>query len=372
MSGLYIHVPFCASRCVYCGFYSTTRLSMRQRYVDALCREMRLLPYKPRLSTIYLGGGTPSQLTHEQLTQLFGYIYNNVYEVDADAEVTMECNPDDISHGTLAGLPVNRVSMGGQTFSDQRLAFLHRRHSAGQVTKAVETLRNDGINNISIDLMFGFPNQTIEDWEHDIALALALRPEHISAYGLMYEEGTRLYNMLQKGEVHEIDEELSLAMYDTLVDTMAEAGYEHYEISNFARLDGHAVSPWRSRHNSSYWHDVPYVGIGAGAHSYYGGTRHWNPDSIDDYVTAIEQGRLPYEEEVIDPRTHYDDMVTTALRTREGISLNALDDEQRDYLLNCAKDHVAKGLLAIDDGHIHLTRKGISISNQIMSDLMWV
>lgn len=380
MSGLYIHIPFCASRCVYCGFYSTTRLSFRQQYVDAMCREMNLLPFKPRISTIYLGGGTPSQLTHDQLAQLFDHIYNNVYEVDTDAEVTMECNPDDIRPGMFDGLPVNRVSMGAQTFSDTRLRFLRRRHTASQVVKAVEILRADGISNISIDLMFGFPEETLEEWKDDIRQALNLRPEHISAYGLMYEEGTPLYSMLESGEIDEADEELSLAMYDTLVNMMTEAGYEHYEISNFARLDEgngisrHScnVSPLRSRHNSSYWHDVPYIGIGAGAHSYYGGKRHWNPDNIDKYVAAIDKGRLPYEEETIDQRTHYDDMVTTALRTREGIDLSALADDQKEYLLDCASDYMVRGLLAVDGSHIHLTRKGINISNQIMSDLMWV
>ena len=191
-AGLYIHVPFCASRCIYCGFYSTTQLPLRQAYADALCREMTLLPYQPRLATIYLGGGTPSQLSHDQLAQLFDHIYNKVYEVSPDAEVTMECNPDDIRPGMFSGLPVNRVSMGAQTFSDERLRFLHRRHSAKEVDQAVDCLRRDGIGNISIDLMFGFPDETLDDWRSDIQHALALQPEHISAYGLMYEEGTPL------------------------------------------------------------------------------------------------------------------------------------------------------------------------------------
>lgn len=368
-AGLYVHIPFCASRCVYCGFYSTTSLSLRQRYVDALCREMRMLTFKPKISTIYLGGGTPSQLTHEELNRLFTYIYN-VYDVAPDAEVTMECNPDDIHAGMFNGLPVNRVSMGAQTFSDARLRFLRRRHTAKEVDRAVDTLRHDGIGNISIDLMFGFPDETLDDWKRDVAHAISLRPEHVSAYGLMFEEGTPLYRMLEEGKVKEIDEELSLSMYSELVDTLGAAGYEHYEISNFARFDGERVSKWRSRHNSSYWHDIPYIGIGAGAHSYYQATRHWNPDNIIMYMDAIEHGRLPYEEEKIDSDTHYDDIVMTALRTREGICLDGLDSSHRAFLLANAKAFVDSGLLALENGHLRLTREGINVSNRIMSDLM--
>lgn len=328
-----------------------------------------MLPFKPRVSTIYLGGGTPSQLTHDELLQLFTSIYN-VYDVAPNAEVTMECNPDDIRRGMLDNLPVNRVSMGAQTFSDERLRFLRRRHSAREVDLAVDTLRRDGIDNISIDLMFGFPNETLDDWKADVAHALSLAPEHLSAYGLMFEEGTPLYRMLEQGKVKEIDEELSLRMYSELIDTLETAGYEHYEISNFARLDGAGVSKWRSRHNTSYWHDVPYIGIGAGAHSYYEMTRHWNPDDIIMYMDAIEHGNLPYEEEKIDSDTHYDDIVTTALRTREGICLDRLDSSHRAFLLDNAKAYVARGLMSVDDGHLHLTREGINISNRIMSDLM--
>lgn len=371
MAGLYIHVPFCASRCIYCGFYSTTMLPLRSRYVDALCKEMEMLPYKPRISTIYLGGGTPSQLTHEELQRLFDYIYK-VYDVDNNAEVTMECNPDDIKTGMFQGLPVNRVSMGAQTFSDERLRFLHRRHTAKEVDDAVRALRSDGIHNISIDLMFGFPGETMDDWKTDIRHAIALNPEHISAYGLMYEEGTPLYRLLEQGKVKEIDEELSINMYSTLIDMLESAGYEHYEISNFAKVQNSKpkVQSFRSRHNSSYWNDTPYIGLGAGAHSYYNNTRHWNPDNIEKYITEIENGRLPYEEETIDDDTHYDDIVTTALRTREGIDLTRLDDKHKTYLLQSAKNYIDRGLLILDNNRLRLSRQGINISNQIMSDLM--
>lgn len=365
MAGLYIHIPFCASRCIYCAFYSTTQPQLHDRYVDALCREMELRSEGGTISTIYLGGGTPSQLSHDSLVRLFDHIYK-VYHVEGDAEVTMECNPDDIQDGMFDGLPVNRVSMGAQTFSADRLRFLHRRHSAQQVDAAVDTLHRHGIDNISIDLMFGFPQETLLDWEQDIAHAIALHPTHISAYSLMYEEGTPLYTMLEKNKVKEVDEELSRAMYDRLVDTMTQAGYEHYEISNFA-LPG-----FRSRHNSSYWHGIPYVGLGAAAHSYDLKSRSWNIDDIHRYMASVEHGELPTEREMLDENTTYNDLVTTALRTKEGIRLAGLTKAQQQHLLTNAARHIAQGVMVQEDGYIRLTRDGIMTSNAIMSDLMIV
>lgn len=365
MAGLYIHIPFCASRCIYCAFYSTTQPQLQDQYVAALCREMDLRAERPDISTIYLGGGTPSQLSPRNLERLFTYIYK-VYRVAPDAEVTMECNPDDIRPGMFCGLPVNRVSMGAQTFSDERLRFIRRRHTAAQVEEAVGMLRGQGIDNISIDLMFGFPGETLPDWNRDIDRAVALQPTHLSAYSLMYEEGTPLYRLLEQNKIEEIDEELSLAMYDRLIDRLQAAGYEHYEISNFAKPG------FRSRHNASYWHDVPYIGLGAAAHSYDRRTRSWNVDDIRQYIARIERGELPSEYEDIDEQTRYNDLITTALRTREGIALDALTDEQRLYLLENAKEGMARGLLAIDGGRLHLTRAGIMTSNATMSDLMQV
>ncbi len=378
MIGLYIHIPFCESRCIYCGFYSTTRLDQRQRYVEALCREMELRPTDDTIATIYLGGGTPSMLTHGQLEQLLTHIYNR-YNVAPDAEVTLEMNPDDVVRSgeggggdgkspvpLLDGLPVNRVSMGAQTFSAERLRFLRRRHSADEVDKAVELLRRQGIDNISIDLMFGFPGETLADWQSDIAHALALHPNHLSAYSLMYEEGTPLGKLLEQGQISEIDEELSVAMYDELADQLTATGFEHYEISNFA-LPGR-----RSRHNSSYWNATPYIGLGAAAHSYDVCTRSWNVSDLSQYMEAVEVGRLPCEMETLDDDTRYDDLVTTRLRTREGIDLCSLQPRHRDYLLRMAKPHLEQGLLAEEDGRLHLTRRGIMVSNAVMSDLMLV
>lgn len=365
MVGLYIHIPFCASRCIYCDFYSTTLPELHDRYVEALCREMDLVDHSEPVGTIYLGGGTPSQLSKANLDRLFSYIYK-VYDVDPQAEVTIECNPDDIRPDMFAGLPINRVSMGAQTFSDERLRFLHRRHTAREVDEAMEMLRRQGIHNVSIDLMFGFPKETMEEWQADIAHILQLKPEHISAYGLIYEEGTPLYRLLERGDVKEVDEELSLDMYDKLIDSLTSAGYEHYEISNFARPG------FRSRHNSSYWHDVPYIGLGASAHSYDRKTRSWNVANIHRYMESIERGVRPCEVEQIDDNTRYDDLVATALRTREGINLDEMEPSRRTFLLENAKPYIARHLLATDGHRLHLTREGIKISNTIMSDLMAV
>ena len=368
MAGLYIHIPFCKSRCVYCGFYSTTGLALREKYTDAICKELSMRGSKASVSTIYLGGGTPSQLSIAQLKQVFDaiYIYN---KVEKDAEVTIEMNPDDVTEElatVLRQLGVNRVSMGAQTFNDERLRFLRRRHTAQQVHQAVETLRQAGFRNISIDLMYGFPNETLEDWEADINEALSLDVEHISTYCLMYEEGTPLYQLLEQGKVSEIDEELERQMYDTLIDRLEAVGYEHYEISNFARTG------FRSRHNSSYWKGIPYVGIGAAAHSYDLKTRSWNIADIHQYIAGIEKGQRFFESETLDEATRYNDTVTVALRTCEGLDLSKLTPQQRTYCLANAQRHLDAQLLKLEDDYLSLTREGLFISDMIMSDLIMV
>ena len=405
MSGLYIHIPFCVSRCIYCGFYSTVsakkkdeRLSIEEQYVNALCNEMELRAEKDNsisgerttLSTIYLGGGTPSQLSFQSLRKIFKTIEkgfhiglewdreSNTCSTTTPIEITMECNPDDVTEAfaqNLRSLPINRISMGAQTFSDERLKFLHRRHTADEIETAVKRLRNVNIKNISVDLMFGFPNETLEEWKEDIERLLALDIEHISAYSLMYEEGTPLYRLLQAGKVKEMDDELYRQMYDTLIDRLTEAGYEQYEISNFAKLQVQSLqvqSPYRSQHNSSYWHNVPYIGIGAAAHSYSNGKRSWNVADTKAYIAAIQENRLPCEEEIIDADTHYNDMIMTALRTCEGIDLSTLSAEYRTYLMHLAKPLQQQGLLKEENGWLHLTREGIYVSDSVMSELMKV
>lgn len=391
MAGIYIHIPFCESRCIYCDFYSTTSLKWKDDYVDALCKEMELRPAIQALGdnypieTIYLGGGTPSQLSDGHLQQIFTKLketYGDLFS--KNMEITMECNPDDVTPDfckTLGKLPVNRVSMGAQTFSDQRLQFLRRRHNTTEVKEAVSLLRKTGIENISIDLMFGFPKENIEDWKYDILQALQLGVEHISAYSLMYEEGTPLYKMLEQGKIEEIDEELSRNMYDTLVDMLTISGYEHYEISNFAKPG------YCSRHNSSYWNETPYIGLGAAAHSYRRAsnqsgkmevTRSWNINNIQQYINSIHQAILPSEKENLDLTTRYNDLITTALRTSNGIDLKKTEKEfgksYLEKLLHEANSKIQRGLMKIDNKNyrLSLTREGIYISDDIMGDFMIV
>lgn len=374
MAGIYIHIPFCKSRCIYCGFYSTTEASMRQRYVDALCKEIRMRRGEldgQQISTIYLGGGTPSQLSFAQLSQLFDTLHEcyNIYNVGRQMEVTMECNPDDVTDefaDSLSHLPVNRVSMGAQTFSEPLLRFIRRRHNARQVAEAVERLRKVGINNISIDLMYGIPGQTMDIWAQDIASALSLGVEHISAYSLMFEEDTPLYQMLEAGDTEEASEDLSVAMFNLLIDRLESAGYEHYEVSNFARKG------YRSRHNSSYWTGVPYMGIGAAAHSYDIESRQWNVSDIRAYIKGIEEGHIPAEREPLDERTRYNDAVTVALRTREGINMASYADNYAAYCNKMADKFVKTGLLEKEGTWLRLTRQGIFVSDMIMRELIYV
>ena len=386
MAGLYIHIPFCKSRCIYCGFYSTTRSRLMEDYVEAVCRELEAPPSIPprgetngerrglgAFETVYIGGGTPSRLSPALLRKLFDAIEKHCGGLAA-REVTMECNPDDLTPeyvGQLRKLPVNRISMGIQSFSDKRLRFLHRRHNAEQATEAVSRLRKAGFGNISIDLMFSFPGETLEEWKTDIEKALELNVEHISAYSLMFEEGTPLHRMLERGKVKEPDEELSLCMYYTLIDMLKAAGYEHYEISNFARPG------FRSRHNSSYWDGTPYIGLGAAAHSYDVDTRWWNISDVGEYIRRIQSGESPVEErETLSEATRYDDAVMTALRTRQGLSIELVEktfgNEMRDYLMANAQPHLQAQRLTIDDGRLRLTREGLFVSDSVMADLMYV
>ena len=333
------------------------------------------------INTIYLGGGTPSQLSESQLRQIFDtlYIYNNV---SPDAEVTIEVNPDDVSvefAAVLQQLPVNRVSMGAQTFDDERLHWLYRRHTSQQVGEAISRLREAGIWNISVDLMYGFPRETLADWERDIDAALALGVEHLSAYCLSVEEGTALHRMLQghNGDSPQCvlpDEEQVRAMYYLLKDRLEAAGFEHYEISNFARLSNtDSTSPFRSRHNSAYWNGTPYIGLGAAAHSFDGRTRSWNVADIHQYIDGIEHGERLLDSEAIEGDTAYNDLLTTALRTREGLDLSRLSPAHRDYCLKAAQRFIDAGLLSAPGvTRLALTREGLFVSDMVMSELMKV
>lgn len=375
MAGLYIHIPFCKTRCVYCGFYSSTCSSLQDDYVDALCRELVLRKDYIRgenVETIYLGGGTPSQLSIPELNRIFDCIYKN-YTVKDGSEITLEGNPDDMNPGyvtALRSLPVNRISMGVQTFDDDKLKFLRRRHSSKEALEAVDNCREAGFSNISIDLIYGLPEEDDRIWEKDMETAIKLNVPHLSAYCLMFEEGTPLFRLLQAGKVKEESDEQNLRYYTRLMDRLKEAGYEHYEISNFC-LPG-----FRSRHNSSYWSGKMYLGCGASAHSYDGVSRQWNVASLTEYIASINKGIVPCEKEELSLTEHYNDIIVTRLRTMEGLSLidlkRTFGSELYDYCLKNAALSLRDANLEIADGYLRLTRKGIFISDDIMSDLLWV
>ena len=367
--GIYIHVPFCQSRCIYCDFYSTTYgAEWKRSYVDSLKREMQLRREEidvTRVPSLYIGGGTPSQLPSTLLQEVFRAIQEN-FTLAKDAEVTIEANPDDVTPEWLAALsqtPVNRISMGVQTFSDSLLCFLNRRHTSHQAIEAVQRCQDAGYSNISLDLIYGLPGQTFEDWCRDVKLLLSLDVPHLSAYALSYEEGTALSKMLQEGKVDEASDELSWQMYEYLMNETAAAGMEHYEISNFAKPGMH------SRHNSSYWDGSPYLGLGPGAHSYDGGcVRRSNDTSLKDYVCSTAD--VPHQKEVLTPEEQYDELVMTRLRTASGLPLSLLTPEQRSYCMEMAEPHIHSGNLVQDGLVLRLSRKGIFISNSIISDLM--
>lgn len=372
MAGIYVHIPFCQSRCIYCDFYSTTSgRDVMERYVRALEHEMVLRRHYiigTCVHSIYIGGGTPSVLPVGLLTEVLAAIHRH-FKVESDAEVTVEANPDDVTPAWLQALTqmgVSRISMGAQTFDDGLLRFLGRRHTAGQVVQAVADCRAAGIGDISIDLIYGLPGQTMEIWQHDVRSALSLDIQHLSAYALSYEDGTRLHRMLQSGQVSETDDETSWQMYSHLLAATRQAGFVHYEISNFA-LPGH-----QARHNSSYWQGTAYLGLGAGAHSYDGErSRRANLPDLHGYIrSAADGGDVPHEVERLGDDELYDEFVMTRLRTGTGIPLAELSPADRSYCLRMAAPHLAQGLLREEDGHLRLTPEGIFTSNDIISDLM--
>ena len=376
MVGVYVHIPFCASRCSYCDFFSTLQLAdAGTSYVEAAVAEARLrrgeLCGAP-VKTLYLGGGTPSQLPLPLLSRLIDGLRESLDLSDVE-EFTVEANPDDVTPEWcrgVAALGVNRVSMGVQSFEDPILRLIGRRHTARQAMDAVANLREAGISNISIDLIFGLPGQTVTSWTASVEQAIALKPQHISAYGLSYEEGTRLWRQREQGEVVEVPEEQCLEMYRILVDELQAAGYEHYEISNFA-LPG-----YHSRHNSSYWDDTPYLGLGAAAHSYDGKVRRWNPHDLRQYMDKVLTGELACELEELSRSERYDERVMLGLRTARGVDAERLrmdfGDEAWRYFIREAARHVEAGNLRVtEDGRYVLTRDGIMLSDSIIRDLMW-
>lgn len=375
MAGLYIHVPFCTKRCIYCDFFSNTEMKYKAPYVEAIIKEMSLRKdylEGEEIETIYFGGGTPSQLSPSDFARIFEAI-QQTFTVKRNAEITLEANPDDITEYSVkefCKLPFNRVSMGVQSFNDNDLRFLNRRHDSHEAHRAVELWKENGIHNISIDLIYGLPGQTLEAWKTNVKEAINLNIPHISAYMLTYEEGTALYKMLQAGKIKPADDDLSLALFTTLINMLTTAGYIHYEISNFAKQG------FFSQHNSSYWTGKKYLGLGPAAHSYNGKNRQWNIDSLPKYLEGIKNELPVTDGEILNLFTCYNDYIVTRMRTMWGIKLSDLQklfgDNLKNYFFKAAQPYIKERLLIYNEDIIKLSERGIFVSDGIMSDLMYV
>ncbi len=374
MTGVYVHIPFCRSRCAYCAFASSTLApEWHERYLAALEREVveRCSENgEPVASTLYVGGGTPSLLSPQHLQRLFRLLGAH-FRFATSMECTLEVNPDDVTPQFIAALrdtPVNRISMGAQSLDERLLRFLHRRHTASQVFSAVSALQHAGYTNLSLDLIYGIPHQTLAMFRSDVSRLLSTGIPHLSAYALQIEPGTPLGDMLQRGETEEADEELSLACYTALLTLTEEAGMEHYELSNFA-LPG-----FQSRHNSSYWTGAPYLGFGAGAHSYDGrSVRTANTDDVKLYIADYWAQR---KREHLTEQELYNEHVLLSLRTKEGLSLslvkNQFGEQMHAYLLRQASPHILSGALVHEDDTLRLAPSALFVSNDIISDLLLV
>jgi len=374
MSALYIHIPLCLSRCFYCDFYSTTGLDKKELLLDAICKEMNLrkdyLKGEP-VRTIYFGGGTPSLLSAKEIERILEEAFK-LFDCRPE-EITLEANPDDLSPQyikVLRTLPVNRLSIGIQSFSDADLKRMNRRHTSSQAISAVKECQDAGLDNISVDLIYGLPDQTLEQWEKNLQIAVDLQTPHISAYHLTYEKGTEFFRQWRQGKILPAEETLSEAMFRMLRDRLKEAGLQPYEISNFAKPG------MESKHNSSYWNDVPYIGLGPSAHSYDGISRQWNVSDMNIYLETLKKKTPFYEREELNENTRYNDFVITSLRTMKGMDILLMKEKFGEklsaYCLRNATTFIECNLLALKNNSLFLTEKGVFISDGIMSELLWV
>ena len=362
MAGIYIHIPFCKSRCKYCDFFSTTHMEKREQYVEALLCEWqdRKNELHEPIRTLYIGGGTPSTLTVDSLQLIVDSLLESEGGNQArPKEITLEVNPGDVTlekAQAWRAMGINRLSMGVQSFDDTLLQLIGRRHTAQQAREAVATAQAAGFDNISIDLMYALPSQTIQQWQKDVAQALQLGVQHISTYGLIYEEGTHLTNLLEQGIIEAVDEDTELQMYDYLVEQLTMNGFVHYEVSNFS-LPGR-----QSQHNSSYWNNTPYLGLGAGAHSYDSNTRTWNVSDLDEYIQQAINHRLQPEKEELTAEDKHTERVMLGLRTNQGVSVE-------DVQLDKAQPYLQQRLLKQEGNRLIATTQGWHILNRIIEDL---
>jgi putative oxygen-independent coproporphyrinogen III oxidase len=366
-AGLYVHVPFCLKKCPYCDFASGTDLAMVAGWLRAIKQEMGLYrDFAPEFDTLYLGGGTPSLLTAEQLAVLLENLQEH-FAFAPDTEITLEANPDDLTVQILKSyreLGINRLSLGVQSFDDRELAFLGRRHDASQALHALAWARDAGFANLGLDLIYGLPGQTVARWQNNLETALSFLPEHLSCYQLTVEAGTPLARRQAEGQFQPHPEEMEREFFLFTSRFLEERGYLHYEISNFAR-----GSRNRSRHNGKYWNHTPYLGLGPAAHSFRDGRRWWNHRFLKDYCQALSAGEAPVaDEEVLTPEQARLEALYLGLRTREGVELGLMTNVQRREIV--LQELVRAGLAEVKGDRLMPTREGLVVADRLALGFM--
>ncbi|MFW6246136.1 MAG: radical SAM family heme chaperone HemW [Tangfeifania sp.] len=375
MAGIYIHIPFCRQKCYYCDFYKTVNNSLTSQFINTLKKEILLrkdFTEGEKIETIYFGGGTPSVLKKEELEEILHFLKSE-FSVLPDAEITFEANPDDLTPGYLNAIfeaGVNRLSIGIQSFQDKYLKKMNRRHSAKQAVYSVLNAEKTGFRNISADLIYGLPNLTIKEWRQSLNEVFQLPVNHLSAYHLTYHEGTPFYTWLKKGTLKELSEQQSVEQFNVLIDKCREAGFEQYEISNFARNQEY------SKHNTAYWTGQIYLGLGPSAHSFNGLVRTWNVAHVESYIKAIEKGSSFFQQEVLSETDRYNEYILTHIRTKWGVSADYIQENFCEEKAALFRKEIEKYLqnnkLKIQNGNFVLTREGLFVSDDIMANLMIV
>jgi oxygen-independent coproporphyrinogen-3 oxidase len=372
MAGIYIHIPFCKKLCSYCDFYHIITQAENKSYINALIKEAGIRKEylgNENVSTIYIGGGTPSVLSPDEIKTILNI--RKLFKIDENCEISIELNPDDIDRDYLLGLKdlgVNRISLGIQSWRDSDLKLMNRRHNAAQAAAALEQILKSGFENVTIDLIYGIPGMTTADWSSNLDISFSYDIKHLSAYHLTIEPGTVFGKMKEKGMLSELDEDESSAQFHLLIEKALSAGFIHYEISNFGKPGYFSI------HNSNYWKQVSYLGLGPSAHSFNGYSRQWNVRDVKKYVKAVDSGSLLFEREELDKKTRFNEYIMTSLRTMWGIDLDyvekAFDKEGYDYVVNLSGKMVDYGMMKLENKTLVLTNQGKMISDNIISELM--
>lgn len=374
MAGIYIHIPFCKKACHYCNFHFSTGTELMDQMVSAICLEisMRKEEQTEEINTIYFGGGTPSILPADAISKMLKIIRKN-YQVSNDPEITLEANPDDICTAKAIAwkeMGINRFSIGIQSFDQQYLEWMNRAHDAEQSYRCIEEIRNAGFDNFSIDLIYGTPGQSNGEWTNDVQKAIELKIPHLSCYALTVEEDTALHHLIKKWKKEKVDADEQSFRFETLMMMTENAGYHHYEISNFA-LPGK-----ESRHNSAYWEGIPYLGFGPSAHSFSGNTRSWNISHNPDYINSILKGIRPCSAETLTPIDTLNEYIMTSLRSSKGIHReNIINRWGTDYAQQIEENitpYVNKGLAMLTNEGWKLTPQGKFLADGIASDLFFL